>query len=422
MSVVSLSWRLDPWGGDGELYDPSSYLACVTTEPGPCTSRQAVSNAYAVQREVAARFVEEIFPGIDLAARVSRLGCDTPMLLRTGLSVKQLSLIATRVDTYLVSGDLSHERAQLVPTATYRAGPVPDNMLAARRGGTSPMTLEPAPVLDALQSGNTLVLNEVEKRLGPDFNDVLYAISSALGAAVQVNIYLSGDGASGFGVHWDDHDVIIIPITGQKLWDVAEPSELAPIKGHTPPGAAGKVVWSGVLEPGSALYIPRGWPHEVHSVGDPVSVHLTLSIARPNPIQLCRLMPQAHPDPGVAVDSILHHGLALWRARLTVPAANGILELERARLGNFESEEFRWNLPGGAVFLDGGETERRISLGVPSGVLKVEEDVVDAIVFAMSHWWWTIDDLRSVDNLRVSPQSAIDVMLSAGLLAMRARA
>ena len=104
-------------------------------------------------------------------------------------------------------------------------------------------------------------------------------VATAFRAYVQVNCYLSYGDASGFGPHWDDHDVVVIQLAGRKHWEVHEPSELGALSAFTPPGATQRSIWSGLLSPGSALYIPRGWPHSVTGLSSEPSVHLTLSIA-----------------------------------------------------------------------------------------------------------------------------------------------
>jgi hypothetical protein len=77
---------------------------------------------------------------------------------------------------------------------------------------------------------------------------------------------------------------------------VFAPTRLHPIRFDVEEAAAptGPPVWDGVLEAGDALYVPRGWWHEVVAMGAP-SLHLTVSV---------------HPRGG-------RHLLGLLRERLT---------------------------------------------------------------------------------------------------------
>ncbi|WSC07830.1 cupin domain-containing protein [Streptomyces scopuliridis] len=54
-----------------------------------------------------------------------------------------------------------------------------------------------------------------------------------LRTGVQTNLYASLTAREGFGVHWDDHDVIVIQIDGAKRWKLYGPTRTAPqVQGH----------------------------------------------------------------------------------------------------------------------------------------------------------------------------------------------
>ena len=81
---------------------------------------------------------------------------------------------------------------------------------------------------------------------------------------VQVNTYLTTQDTSGFTLHWDDHDVIIVQLAGEKSWDVRTPSRPVPIYRDAAPNSepSNEHVWSGTLTAGDVMHIPRGYWHQ----------------------------------------------------------------------------------------------------------------------------------------------------------------
>jgi hypothetical protein len=134
-------------------------------------------------------------------------------------------------------------------------------------------------VAGLLASGAVANLNFLED------NDVLVRrISELIGrlsrSPVTVNCYISRDGPSGSGAHWDDHDVVLIQVMGTKRWVIGEPTDQHPIKGGGLNERSDRLVQQLDLNPGDALYLPRGFWHEGTSTGD-LSIHLTIALSRP---------------------------------------------------------------------------------------------------------------------------------------------
>lgn len=81
---------------------------------------------------------------------------------------------------------------------------------------------------DLMRAGCTLVLDEVDF-----FDPTLEATCRALQwwsrELVQVNAYLTTQEASGFSLHWDDHDVVIVQVAGEKSWEVRGASRPVPM-------------------------------------------------------------------------------------------------------------------------------------------------------------------------------------------------
>ncbi|MFD9237295.1 JmjC domain-containing protein [[Kitasatospora] papulosa] len=182
-------------------------------------------------------------------------------------------LAAARVDPARMH--LTRAR-QGVPVSSL-AEPVPQ--LAARG---KPLRLRPDRVLHALREGATLVLDGVEE-LHARLRSLVGSVERSLGAPVQANLYANlGGAADGFGIHWDDHDVLVIQAAGAKHWEVHGPTQEASVGVlSAPEQPVGRPYWTGTLTDGDVLYLPRGWWHRV-SPGDGPSLHLTLGARLPS--------------------------------------------------------------------------------------------------------------------------------------------
>jgi hypothetical protein len=97
---------------------------------------------------------------------------------------------------------------------------------------------------------------------------------------VQANIYLTPPGAQGFRVHFDTHDVLVMQVSGAKSWRVWDdipfplPSRATPWANKQNPAGVPRAL---TLNPGDALYLPRGVMHEAAAqTGDAPSLHITL--------------------------------------------------------------------------------------------------------------------------------------------------
>ncbi len=141
-----------------------------------------------------------------------------------------------------------------------------------------------------LRSGCTLVLDTVDF-----FDPVMEIACRALQwwsrELVQVNAYLTTQQASGFDLHWDDHDVLIVQLAGRKSWEVRGPSRQAPMFRdaalNTEPSE--EIVWTGTMAPGDVIHIPRGYWHTAtrNDRGDDTdafSLHATFGFVKRTPV------------------------------------------------------------------------------------------------------------------------------------------
>lgn len=131
-------------------------------------------------------------------------------------------------------------------------------------GGRTYQRLVPPALHSALTDGYTLVVDQVEQ-LCREVDSIARSLSGTLLSRVQANIYASLAGAPGFGAHRDQHDVLVIQISGTKNWEIG--------------GQAGPQHFT--LHPGSAIFVPQNTLHTV-STGTDGSLHITFAIPRPN--------------------------------------------------------------------------------------------------------------------------------------------
>ncbi|WP_416211097.1 JmjC domain-containing protein [Frankia sp. Cr2] len=136
---------------------------------------------------------------------------------------------------------------------------------------------------DLLDSGLTLVLDGLDM-----FDATLEVASRALQwwsrEMVQVNAYLTTRATAGFPLHWDDHDVIVVQLLGEKTWDVRSFSRPAPMyrDAERNSTASEQPVWKGLLRAGDVMHIPRGYWHQAtrveHTGG--MSLHVTFGFPK----------------------------------------------------------------------------------------------------------------------------------------------
>ncbi len=139
-------------------------------------------------------------------------------------------------------------------------------------------------VLALYADGATLVLQGLH-RIWPPLVDFARELGAALGQPLQINAYLTPPGSQGFATHYDTHDVFVLQVDGRKRWRIHEPVLADPLDRQAWGGradevsatASGEPALDVVLEPGDALYLPRGWLHSAQAQGDS-SLHLTVGI------------------------------------------------------------------------------------------------------------------------------------------------
>lgn len=133
-------------------------------------------------------------------------------------------------------------------------------------------------VQSAWHAGSTLVLYHVERRL-PELWALARDLSADLGGRVGVNLYLTPAGGQGLPPHYDDHDVIVLQVQGEKAWNLYAPRVSLPGWPHAGE-PLGDPLEELLLRPGDLLYLPRGTGHQAQARSGP-SLHLTLGLHPP---------------------------------------------------------------------------------------------------------------------------------------------
>jgi bifunctional lysine-specific demethylase and histidyl-hydroxylase NO66 len=139
-------------------------------------------------------------------------------------------------------------------------------------------------VLGLVADGATLVLQALHRNWPPliRFGGML---SAELGHPVQINCYLTPPQNQGFAPHYDTHDVFVLQVAGSKRWLIHPPVLPDPLPGQdweqrraaVTARAAEPPLLERLLQPGDALYLPRGFIHSAIAQGDS-SIHLTVGV------------------------------------------------------------------------------------------------------------------------------------------------
>ena len=197
---------------------------------------------------------------------------------------------AGRFSPILTWADLARHLETVVPD--------PQRIRVMRSGKrlADALFLTPAKSIDAgalsvlLGHGATIVIDlfdEAHHGVG----DLADAVARGLAVRTWANVYASWGNENGLKLHSDSHDVLVLQMAGRKQWTVYAPTRADPHDGdpfEAPPADA-LPAWTGTLDDGDLLYIPRGWPHIAVAVGEP-SLHLTIGLKQPSGSEYLRWM------------------------------------------------------------------------------------------------------------------------------------
>lgn len=133
-------------------------------------------------------------------------------------------------------------------------------------------------IYHSFNNGHSIVVDSLHTIREP-VSRLCANITLATGIPTQVNMYITPPGATGFNCHWDDHDVMILQIEGDKTWslfdfgpELPRPHVLKEGQEKLEPGEPSQRI---VMRPGDVLYLPRGRFHQATAQED-ISIHLTM--------------------------------------------------------------------------------------------------------------------------------------------------
>jgi len=130
--------------------------------------------------------------------------------------------------------------------------------------------------------GYTIVLESIHRYVRA-IASLLHAIEVELNFATQVNAYFTPPESQGFVAHYDEHDVLILQLSGSKIWHLYDGIDVAPRAALRHQSVAADELPSPTdvrLEVGDVLYVPGGRVHAAEATSE-VSVHLTVGVLAP---------------------------------------------------------------------------------------------------------------------------------------------
>ncbi len=143
-----------------------------------------------------------------------------------------------------------------------------------------------------LKNGGTLVIERCHNFF-PLVNQMVLLLEKIFKCTITANLYGSwAKNTTGFGKHFDDHDVISIQCYGEKRWACYPPTIFDPLPNQKsfyfprPTGEPDKIL---VNKPNSFIFIPRGFWHDVTSITTP-NLHVSFGIIRPRNLDLVRAL------------------------------------------------------------------------------------------------------------------------------------
>lgn len=225
-----------------------------------------------------------------------------------------------------------------------RINPEDYTILRPTRRGVPLPRLNVTKVQEFIRNGATLVLDSIDEVI-PSIGILSEQLTGIFCTHLQVNAYAGTGHDPGFGLHWDDHDVFILQMSGRKRWKVYAPTRPWPLYRDIEENAAptDAPVWDHIIEPGDFLYLPRGQWHDVVGIDEP-TLHITIGINNPTGISLfnwlidkLREFPEVRQDLPILLDTRqqeihLHRLIETLKSQLTNSLLADFVASQRANL------------------------------------------------------------------------------------------
>lgn len=175
------------------------------------------------------------------------------------------------IERLLANGTLRAPQVRLTRSGVI----VPDFMWSNDNGSVD------MPALHSLMNKGATVVVDYLGPLIPQLLELEHSIERRLAARTLMNVYFTHKKGGAFAAHYDHHDVLIVQILGNKVWEI-----LAPIE---PPARSFKKWRSSMPSPkevalkhdlraGEMMFIPRGTWHRASVDDGQASLHVTVTM------------------------------------------------------------------------------------------------------------------------------------------------
>jgi ribosomal protein L16 Arg81 hydroxylase len=192
------------------------------------------------------------------------VGHNAPRRFEGLLSIDNVDRIVTNVDLREGQLDLADASKQILRSSFIdSAGYVDRGAVASRH-----------------RAGATIILQQAHQ-LEPSLARFCRGLEHVFSAHVQTNLYLTPPNAQGFRTHYDNHDVFVVQVEGEKAWRLYDKPVDTPYRGenfqsgkHQP----GELRNEFTLRAGDCAYVPRGLMHDAIASGKTASLHITIGL------------------------------------------------------------------------------------------------------------------------------------------------
>jgi len=133
-------------------------------------------------------------------------------------------------------------------------------------------------IAEILQNGGTIRIAHIDEK-SDNLESIASEIENVFGNEVNMNLYAGFGFTQALPAHSDTHDILVIQLEGRKSWQIfgfgadPYPIKLSENKKEICPS---KLIWSGELEKGDLIFMPRGSWHQVKTVGNVSSLHVSI--------------------------------------------------------------------------------------------------------------------------------------------------
>jgi len=148
--------------------------------------------------------------------------------------------------------------------------------------------INPVAAAEFLEQGATFLFALLDRTI-PAVGTFCRSLSAALGVPISADAFLTPKYSQSLDRHYDRVSSFVVQVEGEKYWELWSPTTPGPLSDYHPwmPTAlpdherdrlfSGEPTLKYKMTPGSVLWLPRGWVHNVHSEEEP-SLHVTFGI------------------------------------------------------------------------------------------------------------------------------------------------